>query len=145
MRPTSHAGLRFGGYLADIPQPHVRMFPGRKRREVRVSVVKYYHHWYCRLTEEDNPIWDSKTGYWTGAWDDELYRGRTIQNAQHSSSTLAILWLENAIAEEFPKGTHVIVDRDTRARVRDFNYLFRGDADPDYVVEGRRAIQREGD
>lgn len=75
--------LLYGGKLSEIPEPHIRMFPndaGRKR-EVEIGVhtwVGYAYgatHFYVRVREESNPLWNSEDTLWQGAFDDEDYEG----------------------------------------------------------------------
>ena len=73
-------GLRFGGYLEDIPKPHIRKWPGcPEKRKIKIRVMRYYsigHHYHVSFEEEHNPIWDSKHNYWTIAWDDKDGKGK---------------------------------------------------------------------
>jgi hypothetical protein len=54
-----------GGHLSEIPEPHVRMFPGENKRRVSVSIAVYDivggRHYRVSLYEDDNPIWDCRT------------------------------------------------------------------------------------
>jgi hypothetical protein len=95
-----YGGLSGGGYLKEIPKPHVRMFPNEKsKRRVSVAVMVYDlvggRHYRVSVTEEDNPIWNSHTQAehspnwkeiqgteygkkvvgWQVAWDDEEGKG----------------------------------------------------------------------
>lgn len=77
--------IRFGGHLSDIPKPHIRMFPntvGRKRRvnfavDSWVGMGQGAKHFYVKMRQEDNLIWDESDGIWTQAWDDEEADGST--------------------------------------------------------------------
>lgn len=70
-----------GGHLADIPLPHIRYWPGADRkRRLTIGISRFYgvgEHYYLRIVQEKNPIWNSQEGYWHTAWDDEDGNGTT--------------------------------------------------------------------
>ncbi len=107
-----------GGHLEDIPKPHVRKFPGPKKRTVKVILGQWYgqaHHVYATLKEEDNPIWDSKESGWRMAWDDREGEGRIFR--QHFDDfASARVWIDKTTKKEFPKATHELVDEMTDKR-----------------------------
>lgn len=70
-----------GGYLNEIPEPHIRKFPNPySKRKVKITVSRYYGygiHYYVSIREDDNPIWNSERNLWTRAWDDKEGEGKT--------------------------------------------------------------------
>ena len=97
----------FGGHIKDYPNAR-RMFPGKKKRLVSVSIHKYYGigaHFHVTLSEENNPIWDAKEKGWRECWDDTKAKGR-IEFTRAQSLTSARAWIEKTMAKEFPPKTH---------------------------------------
>jgi hypothetical protein len=147
--PDYDAGSsRHGGYLAEIPEPHVRMFPGPRKRVVRVMPARIFRHYHTSMREQDNPIWDGRpkrgvlTGpAWTTAWDDDEGKGRTLFEI-FDNLTQVGLWVAKMTKLYFPAKTHEVID--------DFNYMSGDPADePEYMRIARdaaqRAARREGD
>ena len=135
-----------GGYLKDIPKPHVRMFPGPRKRIVRVQAVNYYHHWHIRIIEDDNPIWDKSPAYmrpneprgWVETWDDEAGKGQSFLNSDHERRDLAQAWIVSILRRHFPPETHEVRD--------EMNGLKEDYEESDAVKVARMAInRREGD
>ena len=95
----------FGGNVKDYPGAK-RRFPGKRKREVTVSVRMYYgigKHYWVSVKEKDNPIWDGE--HWRTCWDDFEGRGR-IESQSFLSMVSAQQWLESLKKKEFPKKTH---------------------------------------
>lgn len=109
-----------GGLLADIPKPHVRMFPGKKRRKVRCKISSFIglcpdaKHFYVSLQEEDNPILNLKDETWQSAWDDPEAKGKSFGHYDEGvgeflteeDAQKAIVAIFN---REFSTKTHVMV------------------------------------
>jgi hypothetical protein len=70
----------YGGNLSEVPKPHKRKYKKNdKNRLVRLSVMVYTgvgRHYYCRLSEDDNPIWDINLPGYRTCWDDDKAKGR---------------------------------------------------------------------
>jgi hypothetical protein len=74
---------RHGGYLKDIPLPHIRMFPNKAghKRTVCLDVYSWLgigleaKHYYVRSRQEDNYIWNSHDALWQLAWGDNTGKG----------------------------------------------------------------------
>lgn len=92
-----------GGYLHEVPEPHIRMcsLPGY-RRVVVVKNLKFIAggHYYVSITEEDDPVWDAKQQGWRYAWDDEKKRGRSF-DARYSHIRFVQPWIDRTIAQHF--------------------------------------------
>jgi hypothetical protein len=103
------AGMKSGGYLREIPKPHVRMFADkRRRRKVSVTIGVFYgigHHYHVTMSEEDNPIWNCAENCWQFAWDDKNYRGR-IETGIFGLETQAIDYVKRTARRYFPKHSH---------------------------------------
>ena len=75
-----------GGYIKDIPEPHVRRWPSNGRLEVTVYINSWVgyspgaKHWYSKVEESHNPIWNSDEQMWQQAWDDKDGRGQSFRN-----------------------------------------------------------------
>jgi len=134
-------GTTRGGYLADIPAPHLRRWPADARaRRVTVDITSWIgvsigaRHYYCRVVEEDNPIWNpvletvgadaGKPHGWTYPWDDKEGKGQSFRNNKLFSEHAAIVWAKGVIATHFA-GTRYAVEW------------------PDHLE--RRALPRDGD
>lgn len=115
-----------GGYLSEIPEPHIRMWPdttghGMERvlsiqvSRYEMSVVKHYH---VSWEQEFNAIWDSRTMAeenemyretsvadeivgWHKAWDDEEGRGEMGHNFD-STTRGEVLLLVASVVARFP-------------------------------------------
>jgi len=99
-----------GGYLAELPKPWKRMFPGRSKRRVSVSIYKYYglgQHYWVSLHEEGNPIWDRANKCWRSAWDDKSddTKGRLFSR-RCLSLVSARSYVEKIQKKFFPNKTH---------------------------------------
>lgn len=111
------AGSSRGGDIANIPEPHQRMFPGRRKRKVRVSITRFYGvgiHFYASLREESNMIWCAcKDAYqqkphWHQAWDDREGNGREF-SGRFNTHEAAQDFINRTAAKEFPAKTHRIL------------------------------------
>ena len=94
-----------GGTLGEIPEPHKRKFSDKRRkRRVTVSVSVYSgigHHYWVRLREEENPIWDSSSDDWRIAFDDKDAHGDSISKP-FDTSMQARAFVYDEIAKKFP-------------------------------------------
>jgi len=102
----------FGGYLKDIPEPHKRMFPGEKKRAVKVTVMKYDMvaggiHYHVTMEEGSNPIWDSSVEDWRGAWDDDDLGG-AIEHETTDTIGQATDFIKRVWSEKFSDDTHYL-------------------------------------
>jgi hypothetical protein len=126
-------GETSGGYLRDIPDPHVRRWPGdAKPRDVRVHIMRYYGigiHYYATVEEEDNPLWDEATQCWRVAWDDDAARGRHFDSHACLSYHWAKWWAKAVLEKHFQGDTYRAIG-------------WSVDEDTDDVM---RWFQREGD
>ncbi len=100
-----------GGYLKDIPLPHTRKFDSSgKGRTVTASVFNFdvgVHYW-GKVSEEDNPIWNTAIDWytraqagWTVAWDDDAGRGRVFEKRCNSYEG-ARTYCESILEKHFP-------------------------------------------
>lgn len=108
-RTSSISASFFGGNIKDYPKAR-RLFPGKKKRHVSVSVRSYYgigKHYWVTMKEEGNPIWDTKEKAWRECWDDTIGRGH-IESKSFLSMVSAKLWIERISKTLFPRKTHVI-------------------------------------
>jgi hypothetical protein len=111
-----------GGYIKDIPKPHRRMFPGKTKRKLRISVARYSCgvHYYVTIREEDNPIWDKslhgpgwgkeradKPIGWHVAWDDKKGKGREFEQ-RCNTSRAASKYIADMVAKHFPADLYEI-------------------------------------
>ena len=123
-------GRYIGGYLRDIPKPHVRRWPSPtgELREVRVRVGVYDivggQHYYPDVWEEDNPIWNSIRLCWQVAWDDVEAKGRSYQHAGFERQMDARQWIANILAEHFPSSAYKVF---RAGGMRAFYYRHPGD------------------
>lgn len=122
--PEHEAGTSHGGTLAEVPEPHVwRHATGRGhygRRTVRASVMKYglNPHFYVRIEEEDDAVWDSRRAYWASPYrtkegDDAptWWKGRSIDNPNYDGFVRAAdaqAYLDEVLRALFPKETHEV-------------------------------------
>jgi len=112
--------IHTGGYLEEIPEPHIRMFPngaGRKR-EVRVKLSTYVGtnaigatHFYAAIKEEHNRVWNGK--YWQAPWDDDPEHtgrefGRNVRHNEFATALQAKTYAEKVIAEHFNSNEYEI-------------------------------------
>lgn len=106
-----------GGYLEDIPEPHIRKWPGSPhKRELTVRITRYYYegtHYYISIQEEENPLWngtpyehdESRPVGWVVAWDDKEAQGKTDFNFNTDTRFNYITEAKHAvdkILENFP-------------------------------------------
>ena len=106
----SASSTMMGGYLADIPYPHVRMYPdptGRQRRRVRLRITQIMRHYHVSYFEAANPIWNGQTRTWQTAWDDEAGSGRQGVDFFDLYAD-ARRYIDDVIREHFPPETHEI-------------------------------------
>ena len=110
-KPNHHAAYRIiGGDLKEVPPPLVRMFPGPRRRRVRVSIDRYDGigvHWYVSIEEEPNPLWDSNEDAWREAYDDPGRAGKSFHGRLGSRSG-AYEWVKRTCLANFGPKTHEV-------------------------------------
>jgi len=129
------AGTRHhGGELADIPEPHIRLYPHEGlRRPVRIRIVQLQRHYHVSIEECRNPVWDGQG--WREPNGDAEGAGRSF----HPNFDLyadAKRFIADTVAEHFPAETHQI-DTDLSAALDEHEYT-----GPDYLQEARRAARR---
>ena len=104
-----------GGHLKDIPKPHKRMFPGKGKRRVSVEVMQWSivggTHYYVKIVEEDNPIWDSQSQKWRMAWDDGNGNGQEFQSEQLSYLHQIENYIRQTWTDNFLDETHYLSKR----------------------------------
>jgi hypothetical protein len=120
-KPRRGAPELRGGYLKDIPRPHIRKYPRWGPRLVRISITRYWGiglHYSASIDEVANPLWNrlthaEKDPYWEGtergnevigwqvAWDDEEAKGRSFLSPRCLSRYWAYVWVQKIIAEHF--------------------------------------------
>ena len=107
---------KHGGNLREIPRPHVRFFspknPKKVKREVTASVLRYWGggtHYYVKLQEESNPIWNSTEELWQYPWDDGP-RGRGRKFEKKFNNILAARQFVKKKMKVFPVSTHKLLD-----------------------------------
>jgi hypothetical protein len=109
----SARGSISGGHLKDIPQPHVRKFPGPSPRQVTIAIKRYFgigHHYYGSVDEENNPIWNSEDNAWQETWDDREGKGRTFSSLGDVSIDVIHQWIRRILDEHFqPKADYEFV------------------------------------
>lgn len=138
-----------GGYLREIPKPHVRKFgsvaigallpDGRiaEKRPVVVSIMKFYgigQHLHVSIREDDNPIWNvdpnhwaqrlEKGGLWHEAWDDEMLRGLAFDESFVKRRD-ALAWVKSIAKKHFSTKTHRLVWNPHRSTVRRPQWIYR--------------------
>ncbi len=118
-------GSTFGGNLVDIPAPHRRRWPNDVcPRPVKVEISSWVgrsagaKHYYARVTEENNPIWDSRPETigkrageprgWTCPWEDEEGEGRSFRDDDLLNEQSAISWATHIIATHFAGNGYVV-------------------------------------
>lgn len=92
---------RVGGYLKDIPEPHIRRWPGCPRpRKVHFAGGRFagFVHYHMRCEVEHNGIWQG--GLWVEAWDDAAGRVKTIR-AELDNAIAAVNWCWGVITAHY--------------------------------------------
>lgn len=117
---------RFGGELAEMPQPLRRLFPGntRRKRIVRVSFEMFYgigRHTYARVEEEANPVWDGEQ--WCEPWRDDAGEGQRFTKS-FVDADAAGRWAQRIIDKHFP-GHRPIKARDEIYQRRPRRWFYR--------------------
>ena len=125
-----NSGRYSGGYLRDIPKPHVRHWPSPtgELRSVYVRVAIYDivggQHYHPDIWEEDNPIWNSIKLCWHVAWDDTEAKGCSYQHAGFDRLMDARQWIADILAERFPASVYKVL---RAGGIRAFYYRHPGD------------------
>lgn len=98
---TSHC---FGGKIAEIPLPHVRLFSldKRRKRKVDIIVTRFYPHphYYVTLREEPNWIVHPVTGQLCSPYNDTGERGLEFSKRCNTLDT-ANEWVDEMFATTF--------------------------------------------
>ena len=108
MSMTEKTITTHGGHLKDYPNP-VRVFDDtKKKREVSVSVTKFYGvgvHYYIALAEESNPI--IVPNGTCLCWDDEKGRGKRKGSKISADTDTEIQEeIDRLFSENFSTKTH---------------------------------------
>lgn len=115
-----------GGYIKNIPKPHIRQWPGHPtKRRIRVQILQYAlaggRHYRADIKEEDNPIWNRLTHAeanpkwekiqgteygntvigWQMSWDDEEGKGRQFFSEAFKRWDQAVEWVRDIIDNKF--------------------------------------------
>lgn len=120
-----HGLLFTGNSIYDIPEPHIRKWPGCKdKRQLRIQIARYYGpgvHYYVSIHQESNPIWDgrpsdydnSRPVGWTEAWDDEEGKGKDDSDLMTRTRFEYLMDAKEAIEKILPDfADHEIVYED---------------------------------
>jgi len=115
--------LRSGGYLGELPYPHVRKYDDRRRRRpITISVTSFGPealgggHFYVTLKEDENPILQlsstdgSNRPSWTLCWDDKDREGKWFEDRLNSESDAAH-YIAVTFLEKFSSKTHTLVPK----------------------------------
>lgn len=112
---TGYGAYRSGGKLAEIPEPHVRLFeiPGYSR-ELHIFVGRFpgFPHYYITIQEQSNLIWNPTTRppydspCWQKAWDDEEAEGRRF-STKYVKPAYIDSYIERTIDENFSCKHHI--------------------------------------
>lgn len=115
---------RMGGNLADIPEPHIRLYPNpHNRRPVKVSISQFwgFAHFWASLTEAENPIWngtlhgpswgkhyENKVIGWQLSWDDD--EGKKVRRFEKECNTEseARRFIASTLKKHFPPDQYEI-------------------------------------
>jgi len=85
-------------------------------------------HWYCRVKEEDNYLWNGKR--WCTPWNFPFQqRGRSFDSEPFFSPEDAVSWINGILKAEFSVETHELVDPYSANVPRPGAYLFWKDGD----------------
>lgn len=113
--PDYSGTFRLGGLFSEIPKPHIRLFPGPKKRRVTIKIGTYVgigSHSYVTIEEESNPVWNSAENVWQVSWDksgDRDAEGEGLQfNARFAHYSSALRWAKRKCLEYFHPDTHEI-------------------------------------
>ncbi len=95
-----------GGYLRDVPEPRVRIFPHPGiKRAITIRITRYYgvgRHYFASVEERGNPIWDEGVHGWRFCWDDIEKEGRGFHSPRCNSIYWARKWVEEILGKHFP-------------------------------------------
>ena len=132
----------FGGNLADLSKPHIRMFGPHSplKRKVSIKVLSWVgigigaKHVYVRLELEDNSIWNSKEGRWQKCWDDhnsdpdlshiELETEFILEDGYDKKITN---WVRKTVKRYFPLDKYEIIERYESVEPKTWRYRTDGD------------------
>jgi hypothetical protein len=136
-----------GGYLADVPKPHVRMFPNNAGvvQQISADVNSWMglsegaKHFYLRLRAEENPLWDPYYGLWRTCWDDASEFRDWSEQFEYLSLGRLIVSLRARVEEYEDRGYKMSYGYSAMT-LEEYIAQLRDDWGP-----GERFIQREGD
>jgi hypothetical protein len=87
------SGITHGGWLKDVPDPHIYYWPGAEdKRKLYARIMRYYGigpHYHVSISQEDNPVWDctidkyrkDEPRGWVTTWDNDFPgKGKTYLN-----------------------------------------------------------------
>lgn len=102
-----------GGYLREIPEPHVRYFslPGARRRRVRVLVGVFSgigRHYHVSSKVEDDYIWNEARELWQNPWDAQFLAG-AIDMQRFDSAHQARAYIEDVLTPKYPADAYELV------------------------------------
>lgn len=110
----------WGGWLKEVPKPHRRYYDdARRKRTVEVGVSRFWgqgDHYYVRLKQDDNPIWDTNSESWRVAWDDHEKGEGLRLSKKFANRVFAHEWIDKQMAKYFPGHKLVWLEENVTAR-----------------------------
>lgn len=98
-------GKLSGGYLREIPKPHIRRYPNSKsKRTLTIQVLQYpgFPHYFVVLRGEHNTIWNSQEEVWQEAWDDKEGAAPYHDSGELDNYQEVLDWIEANAEKYFP-------------------------------------------
>ena len=103
-----------GGHMKDLPEPHVLKWPNKRgvKRDVRVVLSTWVGvglgatHYYVRVEEEDNYIWDGER--WARPWGGIPDQEGQSFGGQFDNPLQCRDYAKEIITEHFSNGEHEI-------------------------------------
>lgn len=135
----------FGGNLAEIPTPHIRMFGphSTKKRKATLKVMSWVgtaaigaKHVYASFEVEGNPIWNPIEGRWQKFWDDKEYESgwelnqllRTEFIYKNGYDAKITAWVKKVVKAHLPADQFQIIGEDYNSiEPTSFVYKINGD------------------